>query len=519
MSIKFGMRYASMVMIYTLIVFSVVLFLVSLYKVQNFGSSQIDELIFYFSNGIGDGQTSTFTNAVWQNITYVVLFSILLIFPIADSWRRFVIARVPNFLGRNKLQHQLNEIPPLFKKLYAGAVFTAAMVCVTISFSIVSYAKSLIQTTSFYEDNYVNPATTQVTFPGKKRNLVYIYLESMENTVASQQHGGRMSQSAIPELEKIALDRNNVSFSHQSTDILGGAMQAHGTSWTVAGITAQTGGVPLKNNILGSVDGNYMGNFDKFLPGSYMLGDILKREGYNQTFILGSKSSFGGRDKLFSQHGEYKIYDYDYAKSVGKFPSEYMTWWGYEDKKLFEYAKEELMDLSKQNKPFNFQLLTADTHFMDGFKDETCPEEFNRQYDNVHACSSKMVANFINWIKRQDFYKDTTIVISGDHLGMQDTYYSDLISNQNYTRTIYNAFINPVKYPEKQFNRQFTSFDMYPSTLSAMGANIEGDRLALGTDLFSSKKTLLEEMGDIEQFNSELKKRSKFYEKTIMRGQ
>ena len=34
-------------------------------------------------------------------------------------------------------------------------------------------------------------------------------------------------------------------------------------------------------------------------------------------------------------------------------------------------------------------------------------------------------------------------------------------------------------------NRQFTHMDMYPTTLAAMGFNIEGNKLALGTNLFS----------------------------------
>ena len=36
---------------------------------------------------------------------------------------------------------------------------------------------------------------------------------------------------------------------------------------------------------------------------------------------------------------------------------------------------------------------------------------------------------------------------------------------------------------------------MFPTTLSAIGCEIEGDRLGLGTDLFSGKLTLCEEIG------------------------
>ena len=79
-----------------------------------------------------------------------------------------------------------------------------------------------------------------------------------------------------------------------------------------------------------------------------------------------------------------------------------------------------------------------------------------------------------------------------------------------YTRTIYNVFINTDIKEVNNKNRIFTAMDMYPTTLGALGASIEGSRLGLGTDLFSDKKTIPEEIG-IEMFNKELKKNSVYY--------
>ena len=104
---------------------------------------------------------------------------------------------------------------------------------------------------------------------------------------------------------------------------------------------------------------------------------------------MGSEASFGGRDKLLTQHGNFNIEDYNYAKKHGKISEDYKVWWGYEDKKLFQFAREEASRLAASDKPFNLQLLTADTHFTDGYLDETCAKTFSNQYDNVHACSSK----------------------------------------------------------------------------------------------------------------------------------
>jgi len=52
--------------------------------------------------------------------------------------------------------------------------------------------------------------------------------------------------------------------------------------------------------------------------------------------------------------------------------------------------------------------------------------------------------------------------------------------------------------------------DLFPTMLSAMGYRIEGDRLGLGTDLFSATPTLAEEMG-YEKLNDEVQKYSQYF--------
>ena len=51
---------------------------------------------------------------------------------------------------------------------------------------------------------------------------------------------------------------------------------------------------------------------------------------------------------------------------------------------------------------------------------------------------------------------------------------------------------------------------MPPTPLAALGVEIQGDRLGLGTNLFSDKQTLCEMYG-FETLDWELQKRSEFY--------
>lgn len=357
---------------------------------------------------------------------------------------------------------------------------------------------------SFIDDNYVDPADVALTFPEQKRNLIYIFLESMEMTYADKENGGAFDKNVIPELTELA--QENEDFSGEDKELNGGYAMT-GATWTMGAMFAHTSGIPLSI----SIDGNDMNTQEHFFAGAVTLGDILESAGYCQNLMIGSDATFGGRRLYFTEHGNYNIYDYNYASENGLIPPDYRVWWGYEDEKLFSFAKDKLTELSQQSTPFNFTMLTVDTHFEDGYPCELCTDEFgDNQYANVMACSSRQVKEFVDWIQQQDFYENTTIVIAGDHPTMDKDFCEDV--DDDYTRKVYTTYINPAAELETTEKRNYTTFDNFPTTLAALGAKIDGNRLGLGTNLFSSTQTLTERFG-IDKMESELKKKSKMMEK------
>lgn len=377
------------------------------------------------------------------------------------------------------------------------------------------YLVSQKKESHFIEQNYVDPRTTKITFPDKKRNLIYIYLESMESTFASKGDGGGLDFNCIPELTTLAEENTNFS----NSDKLGGGYPAYGGTWTMAGIFSQTSGIPIKNSEQTDDVNVTFAEQSSFSSQARNLEDILADEGYNQCFMIGSDATFGGRRAYFESHGkgQTEICDYNTAKENGQIPEDYYVWWGYEDQKLFANAQEKLTELSSKDEPFNFTMLTVDTHFEDGYVCEQCQNEFgDNQYANVMACSSRQVDAFVKWIQQQPFYENTTIVISGDHLTMDSDFCNDV--SEDYERSVYNVFINlPEGLDtsfEKTHNREFATLDMFPTTLAAMGVTIEGDRLALGVNLFSDEQTLTEQYGR-KGLDKELMKKSKFYDMLI----
>jgi len=367
------------------------------------------------------------------------------------------------------------------------------------------YLYDMFHESAIFEEEYVDPDSVQITFPEQKRNLIYIFLESMETTYFAKEQGGAENVNLIPEL--YALAEENVNFSE--TESVGGFRSPSGTTWTIGAMVAHTAGVPLKTPA--NVDDwqNGYGKEGVFLPGLTNLGDILHENGYYQSLMVGSVASFGGRKVYYQTHGTDTVYELTTARKDGIVPGDYFVWWGMEDKYLFEYAKQELTEISRKDQPFAFSLLTVDTHHIGGYVCEYCGSDHEEQYENVISCSSKQVLAFVEWIKQQDFYENTTVIICGDHPSMDKGYFSRNI-DENYTRRIYNCFLNVPFEAEHTKNRDVTSFDLFPTTLAAMGCEIEGNRLGLGTNLFSGKKTLSEEM-TYDRFDRAVAKKSDFY--------
>ena len=466
---------------------------------DTWGLLSIDEIIFHLKVPL----EGTNSDVVLDGINACVPLAVLVLFLAI-----FLIIVLKNKHGKCMLSLFLIAV------IACGSAGKAAYK-VYDELDVKEYLASQKKESHFIEQNYVDPRTTKITFPDKKRNLIYIYLESMESTFASKEDGGGMDFNCIPELTKLAEENTNFS----NSDKLGGGYPAYGGTWTMAGIFSQTSGIPIKNSEQTDDVNATLAEQSSFSSQARNLEDILADEGYNQCFMIGSDATFGGRRAYFESHGKGKteICDYNTAKENGQIPEDYYVWWGYEDQKLFANAQEKLTELSSKDEPFNFTMLTVDTHFEDGYVCEQCQNEFgDNQYANVMACSSRQVDAFVKWIQQQPFYENTTIVISGDHLTMDSDFCNDV--SEDYERSVYNVFINlPEGLDtsfEKTHNREFATLDMFPTTLAAMGVTIEGDRLALGVNLFSDEQTLTEQYGR-KGLDKELIKKSKFYDMLI----
>ena len=99
---------------------------------------------------------------------------------------------------------------------------------------IAEYLADISQSSTVFEEYYVNPIDVKITFPEKKRNLIFIYLESMESTYASVEEGGGKPQDYIPELTLLAKEHVSIS----NGEKIGGIRPSPLTEWTMGALRA-----------------------------------------------------------------------------------------------------------------------------------------------------------------------------------------------------------------------------------------------------------------------------------------
>ena len=395
--------------------------------------------------------------------------------------------------------------------LFSVFVFATGIYMISDSIDLITYIKMNITPTNIYDDYYVAPTQDIIHFPDKKKNLIYIYMESYENTYTSFEHGGNQPTDLMPEIYE--LEKNNVNFSNTS-GIGGQDVFFPMIMYTMGSTVAQTSGVPLTS--VHRLDHNDVAQQMSSMLGSLRrLEDVLHDEGYNQLFIRGENTYFAGYNKYVGRYENSKIYDIIKAKEDGSVAEDYKHAWGMSDNVLFPLVKDHIDELAEQDAPFCVSIYTVDTHSTEGgFRCELCDPEIKNNYSAAVRCSSRQVSGLIDWLSEKPYWDDTVVILVGDHLSELELL-GLRFSDDGYVRTTCNCFINAAKEPVHEKNRTFCAMDMFPTTLSAIGCTIDGDRLGLGTDLFSDTPTLCEELGT-DYFVGEVQKKSDFYNRNFI---
>ncbi len=471
---------------------------------KNFHSATFEQIIFFLNVPL-EGAESEFVRTFF---TKVLLFAICItLLLIALKVIGFQLAKKENRFGK-----LFSRVMPYFN---TAICLTGILILIFSGIRInkmFNVNKNLQEqynanVSQFYEKYYVDPQKAQIKPPsdGKKWNLIVVYLESMEKTFTDK---ALMPQNLTPHLSEMAV--KNQSFSHFK--------QGYAQMPTQPALVSSMIGVPI--TYLMQI-GRYLvvgGSLSEFAPNAFSVGQVLEKEGYQNLYVQGTNGRFSGTDVFLKSHGFNMFYDMNHmidrykndqamatveAKIKNRFYDEY----------TYKFFKEKITQLSDK-KPFFAVMATIDTHF--GNETPNSRKLFPTETENTIYHASYLAHEFLEWVKKQPFAKNTTVVFIGDHLMMRSGGRKNKKAGAqlfkkvpNDSRFIFNTFIHARK-KAPYLKREFTQVDIFPSLIESIGYEIEGSRLGLGTSIFSKRKTLIEELGEAE-LNKELKKKNLLY--------
>jgi phosphoglycerol transferase len=307
-----------------------------------------------------------------------------------------------------------------------------------------------------------NPPAATVA-AGTPRNLVLLYLESVEDTFFDE----TLFPGLMPELT--ALREEAVWFSDMR--------QYPGTGWTIAAMVASQCGVPLLSEMWGN---DVFTTMDNPFARITCLGEYLKEAGYATAFLGGASLKFAGKGNFLRDNG------FDIRLGLEELPSTGAHKWGLYDADTFVHARDLFDRLAEGDAPFALSVLTLDTHFPDGMPSPGCrpyaPDAL-LMLDAVH-CADRLVADFVAHVRASPVGGETVIAIMSDHLFMEGDV-EELLDRGE--RRPFFFLLDPGR-PAERRDGPATHFDVAPTLLEAVG--LPGAHFAFGQSLLSHAQGL-----------------------------
>ena len=308
-----------------------------------------------------------------------------------------------------------------------------------------------------------------------KKNLIYIYLESLELTYLDQQ----VFPGLAPNL--VSLGTRAIQF----TDI----RETYGTGWTIAGMVSSQCGIPLVT----PGDSNSVSGMGKFLPEAVCLGDMLEANGYALSYMGGASLNFAGKGSFYRDHGFESVEGVDELLPKLENP-DYRNWWGLYDDSLYPLLIERVKSLHATSKPFGLFTLTLDTHHPNGNVSASCRDKpyldgTNPMLNAVH-CADYLVGQFVEKLVANKLLENTILVIASDHLAMRNTATDSLKKlPRRDLALILGGDISP-----RTIAKTGTTLDLSATVASLIGGDINA--MGFGRNLLTGSPTLAETSPD-----------------------
>lgn len=368
----------------------------------------------------------------------------------------------------------------------SAALFAAGASSMSTTVSLPLYIRGMF-TNETLANYYQSPEI--LSSPEEKKNLVLIYLESMDDAFSQEDIMGenllRDLDSATDGWASVPQLTDNPYYAYT----MGGIVDSQcGTPPKPADGMITTEAEPGAGNAISEGE-------ELFMPSATCLGDVLEADGYNNYYMGGAAAWFAYKGKFLETHGFDTVIGRDDWVAAGETE---LSGWGLSDRRLFTLAKERVKELHDGGQPFTFSTITLDNHaplFDFGY----CPNTSGSVANSTLRCQSEVVADFINYMKDEGMLEDTVVVVMADHsmfMSSESSVYKRKMSfTELYQVPLYNRIWSP---DGVEFAREAgINANMYPTILEALGYKLKDGRAGVGVSfqtpasLVADKDTLV----------------------------
>ncbi|RYG74694.1 LTA synthase family protein [Lentibacillus lipolyticus] len=223
------------------------------------------------------------------------------------------------------------------------------------------------------------------------------------------------------------------------------------------------------------------------------LSEMLNNEGYFTSVLHANNKSFWNRDQMYDS----LEVDHFYGEEAYEVTEENSIGWGLKDKPFFEQSMKYLQSMEQ---PFYSKFITLTNHFpfhLD--KEDRSIEKYDSNSSTLNnyfpavRYMDEAIEEFFGQLKQSGLYKDSIIVIMGDHYGISENH------NKAMSRYLGKDKITPYDHVQLQRVPMFIhipgyengkviskvtgQIDVKPTLLHLLGISTEDD-IQFGNDMF-----------------------------------
>ncbi|MDU1903736.1 MAG: LTA synthase family protein [Dysgonomonas sp.] len=201
--------------------------------------------------------------------------------------------------------------------------------------------------------------------------------------------------------------------------------------------------------------------------GFFTLADLLKRNGYNTSFVYGGMGNFDNMASFFNGNGFDNIIDetvFDKDENTYALKGT----WGYSDEDLVTKANDYYKSLG--DKPFFSMMFSSSNHDPFEFPDDRIElyEEPKNTVHNAMKYADYSIGKFFELAKKEDYFKNTVFIVIADH--NTRTYGKNLVPINKFH--IPALIISPDVTEATTYDRLCSQIDIPPTLLSMIGMKV-----------------------------------------------